>query len=515
MSILAAAAFEPRASDPTIMVEAASAAGRERAVSEFAGLGRVFDDGGALMVLNLATDQIDEGSATTLGHLQATSSALAVASLLSTKAFLASRGYCVVPESLRSDMESYARYAEEHGLVPAGSSSNMLFVRNPLHYRVLLGLLAQIGKDVVPYMDTQGFAELAESQAVTVRGSSPQSPQLVTAYANKSVLRDFLLGDVLGKAPDLGITGFLDYPRIVLPRGSQTSLAKLAQDLRQASTYYSKQTIGEERVLFVQVADAAGGNGNTVVYRSGHTYRMLDFQGREISCANVEELAGELLVMARCLDLEVTPFLNIVQSYSISIMVSDSGVSLLGPRTQILDPQTHAFLASNFDCMAPPGQFVELQRMLTITIAFGQELGERGFRGHTDLDVIEYRDQAGDVRVSVSESNMRRNAPSHLIALILQQPELCRRLVDGQLSFILDDHVDISCGCFDAEQLAKKIAASGIPMLSAHAPEGVVLMSPPLQYGAGDKQHLSLGVVAATDQRKHELYARVKRLLSS
>lgn len=513
MSFLATAPLEPRITDAQNVQALLSREARDAAALAFSELAAVFEDGGAKMVLNLATDQADEGLATTLGHLQASVGALAVASLLSTKAFMASQGHCVVPEALRAEMESYTRYAEGQGLVPIGSSTNMLFVQNPLHYRIVLGLLAQLGKDVVPYMDCDGFAQLAAEQSVSVRGSSPQSAALVTQYADKSALRDFLLKEVVDAAGSLKIRGFLDYPRIVLRRGVEHDSGQLARELDDAVEYYSPDKRTDTRVLFVQVADAAGGNGNTVVYRTEGGYRFRNFDGQERVCANIEALAKEIDSLTRTLDIEVTPFLDLTRSYSISIMVSDAGVSLLGPRTQVLDPETHAFLASNFDCEARAESFVQLEQMMAIAIAFGQELAERGFRGHTDLDVIEYRHPDGEQRVSVSESNMRRNAPSHLIALVLQHAELSRRLVEGRLSFILDDHVNLGCGEHSAESLAELLAKGGVPLLSATQREGLVLMSPPLRYREGDIQHLSLGVIAESDARKHELYRQARAIL--
>ena len=475
-----------------------------------------YHSGESVLLLNLATNNPSkEGLATTLGLLQPSTEVLNIASLLGTKAFLASDGNCVIGRRFENDIADYAEYAEEHGLVTPGAMKRVTFVDDPNNLGLVFHQLAEEFKKVVLYIETAKAHELADECGVPVVGNGKEVARNVVDFlSDKANFRD-VAAEICG--PDL-----FPYPRITFRAGEELHESRQLlreQRLEDAVYYYGgRLPEGERNVLFVQAVTCAGGVGNRFVTQNEDgTLVFNDFDNKRHVFEPGDEQIHELFkhFNESEIDIEVTPYLPLHSSNSYSIMIGGQGngnVAVALHKGQMLDPETKNYRGTIIDINNPALKTPLAREELRVVSSVINHIRELGFEGYCDVDTMQYRDRDNTVKVSLSEANMRLDAPSFLFTVLGRNPELSEKLAQNKLSLLLDDHQDVgSLGSTTAVRAS--LSEYGIPLASDKNPFGVYIMTPPMMRKGG--REVSIGILAETDREKYELYAGIKAALSA
>lgn len=459
---------------------------------------------------------------------------------LGCRAWLLSEGYCIIGSESRPDIERFAGYAVAQGLVQPGDPARnipdpierTIFVDDACDIRrVLICISLAAGQSqepqyVVPYYGAGDFYRLLSEvpNVVAYDGLTPAQGDVATRLYNKCAYRNLI--------QSIDEDAF-HYTRFSIEAEREVSTPVLRHKLDEAITFASGyshdfQTTGDRRLLFVQLATSGGGFGNWVVYQREDSSMYL---AKNKYCSDrleyrdtpEEDAEDQLISYLKSLhaDIEVAPYLEIEGevTYSFGLAVGDDGVTVLGPREQIVDPVTKSFEGWQVSTDNPPGKFVDLDRQLEIALKYGMYLHEQGWRGLCDEDLMQYRDPEGKVRVARVESNMRRDAVSFVLGIVLSDERLKEDFLQGKVSIRQYDHrniaADVVAKAPDALALAEYLVECGIPAYSQQSPYGVLFLTPPAVADASGNAECILVIIAPDDVTRDAWDERIGKALET
>ena len=495
---------------------------REEAERALDQLTTPFDSERAVFMLNFTTNNVKrDGGASTLAALEIDEHTLSLAALLGTKGIVTSNGRCIVGRKFAEQVRNFTDYTDSIGLT-SGAFQNIIFVDDVHDVKTAVSVIAAMGKEVEFYFANSASVGLAKEQGA-IQQARDTGSFAVDLYGNKSLFRnemDRVVRDLTGGS-------LFDFERAIIqhdPAPSPTEIPALHFKLEQMLEYYPYSSTPhpeQNKKLFVQVVDAAGGQGNIVVSTTKDgklTYK--DLWGEVHTVKNSSGLLDSFIKVftAKGLDLEITPFLREHQPYSYSIMIADDVLVIIGPRKTFVDPAGTGTIGSTTDRIICPDEFSDFERNLLLMEHYGRTLHSANYRNHAGVDLIDYLAADGQRRSILGESNVRRDAGTFILAAILKFPETREVFFRGELSYLIDDHIHVPEEVYydlkrrygqGASALIGHLKNKGEELFSSRHQRGLVLLSPP-HIVEGEGITASFGVIDTDDQRKYDRHLRLK-----
>jgi len=426
---------------------------------------------------------------------------------LGTRGFLHAEGGCVLAESSKRENCAYAHYLKKVGLLDWTSIRKVVWVDDPTDFNGVLAKIAeQSATSVVPYMHRLGFLDIAGKHAVSVHGNDRQiAHEVVEKFGSKSEYRNWVDSTFEGKASPI--------PRISLAAGDrELNESRLSEVIAYAKAY--NRPLGQP-LLFLQLASAGGGTGNFCVVENEFGVSLTNsFFGKK-QFESWTEL-GTYLENQKG-SIEITPYVEIVSTYTLGLNIGSNRVDVIGPLDQIVEPDSKDYCGWKVDIGSPSDKYPELSTQIARAERYALELQSAGYRGWADEDLFVLRDPQGNLQTGRSESNLRRDAMTQLIGYIADS-DLGTRFLDGKLAVLQNDHAQIDRSVFDANpnvwKLAKYLRAHHVPLFSAENREGVLLLTNPIRSGSEGNGSISVAIVASSNEMRDDCKSRVEEVLN-
>jgi hypothetical protein len=287
-------------------------------------------------------------------------------------------------------------------------------------------------------------------------------------------------------------------------------------------SYYPHSENDKFDALFIQTETGDAGRGNyRVQHLPGGSYCV---EGQDTQLRNLTELAAYIASIGQA--VEVAPFLTEVAAPSLGLVIAETGVSCLGPFQQILGPNQcyQGFRLNRQDSLAGftsevAGFMRQIHsRLLELGLEIGRFQQAQKYIGYSSIDMLIYRDPNGRLQATLSEENVRYTGTCPLQAVVYGHPGLQQEFLDGALSMMHHENLPLGPKTVAAIQgkatlVANRLEAAGVPLVGHDQLEGAVIISRP--YTSGTNPHLSLAIVASTDELREALFAAAKHALAS
>lgn len=449
-----------------------------------------------------------EGRAVAAGSVPITPEIQDFIASLGSRTFLLSGGHCVIAASARPALEAYADYLIDQRLVSGDAKNNVVYVEDPTQTLAVLQFLARERLRAVPYIQRSRFYELAREAGAEILGSGfDVAVETVEPFYNKVLYRDWVR-DRCG-------TAALPLPRVsIRPDGAAISEADLQPLIQYAEAYGRDASEGPITAMFLQNGVTGGGMGNSrVLLEATGEISVVNSFGNKESFSSWSEFVTYLNNLRQQGYFDLTPYVEVEKSYTLCMNITDQGATVIGPVDQILRAGANDYLGWQVNCGGSPA-YHDLDSQIEYALIYARELHKRGYRGWSDEDIFEFRAPDGTRQAARSESNIRRDAMTHLIGVLLLHPTLAPEFTAGKVSVAHEEHIAISIPTdgskFDARNVAQILRERGIPLVHWDEPYGALLMSAPLVNREKGQAVASLAFIARSDFERDSWRDRMK-----
>ena len=477
-----------------------------------------------IMWQNLMTTDPNLQHTTAIGKVDVTDKIDAILAGLATRQSAQTDFRGIFAAENEKELREYARYLESVGICPPDSINNAYFVSTltdfPQMFREVAAEAKRRGEtiQIEPYRHAAEYYPLALENGCQMFGMGPgPSRDVAQKYYDKTAFRDLV------QEVTRDIDPFFRYPRFCLggpefdfsAKGRVTALHKL-EEVLDYGYRFSRPMDCRFPLLFKQITTSGGGFGNFVIY--GHpdrSFSMSTHGGKEVTYADKHLLLDALMAEAALDRMELTPYLPIQSSHSWGVVVTDEAVVMLGRREQVLSPVRNDY--EGFKINTDLHGLIDQEgrdREVQLCIRLGAKFHELGFRGAFSVDLFIYTDPSGELRLGVTEANMRRDATSFLTGVLLKNPDTRSDLLAGRISYRQDDHFHVPHEISSTAALIRALKHFDIPLASHASPYGVLLMTVPVMKEDGISAHAALAFLGKNDQARDFLRDQVQALFS-
>lgn len=449
--------------------------GRDEVLDRYAG---ATGNNGLKLFQNLLSYR-DWAGASTVGGEPITDYVAALASLLQLRWICGKDGDVVLDRRSEDSARSLCRYLAGQGLVDSGAEARMVFAEDLLDYPGVLRTVASAGGNgygsvrLVPYQQSSLLNQLARDAGVSLSGPGDDViAAVVDRFSNKSNARD-LVEEVFA----------LGYPRVVLREGALPSEAELLRRIESAISYAEacQKHKPERGMLFAQFAVGAGGFANfTVRWDFGVEFP----DKRVLELGTARRFASWLLSQAASRDIELTPYLPIVRSHSVGVLLRADFMGFIGEREQLLDERkSYEGFRVNLSNRDDEGTAALRRAASCISLHVAEKFHALGYYTEEGalfgIDFFWYLGPDGRLWLGVAEFNIRCDGTAAFWSLLAKLPAWRRALLAGKLSFEVRDHEKLSPSLSTVEGLLAALAEAGVPLASAEVPVGVLVLTSP------------------------------------
>jgi len=470
------------------------------------------------LYMNLAAKRSEEKKAAVL-PLELTEEFEQIINLLSVRGFIFMNGRCILNSSIKKDVQEFAEYAEAHGLVEPNSINRVFWVSDSSDYASSFQAIAEVASvserpvRIEPYQYTALLREITRETGASLSASADELiSKLADQFSSKIAYCDFIEELFPGQIP---------FPRLSFEPGKLTEqdIVHRLQDLLDYSNRYTEHDFdndGPKKLIFMRAATGAGGFGNNIVSidSDGRMFTRESTDQPRIYFENSVELAR--FIVERGIDTEITPFVNVrnQKTYSFGIMITDTAVTVTGPREQVLNAEG-AFqgwrrdIGLDSDGNGICEKLVNFDAEMKKSLMIGLKLYEMGYRGNLSRDMFEFIDPNGNKLVTDAEVNARRDGTGFFLG-VLARMGLLENFLNGDVSVITNDHFKLSKS-LESETpavLADYFSKNGVKMMTEDEPYGVAMLTPPSKKG-----EIAIGICARSDEERDHYYRLMNDLM--